>query len=889
MASQYQPLHNENDKGSGVMGETSDEDGLELPEVQSRIHILDDAPDSGHNGLRKKATIARPRSTSPKQAPRAETFVESHDYEPDESEVWRSHQALRSLSDRGAWWTSSKKRVARSWTMTLVIGVLTGLTATFVSSSTQALSTLKFDTVLDVMDRGKGPGISSLCVLMAFNCFYVAVASLMVFIEPLSAGSGIPEMKCYLNGVNIPRVVDIKTLVCKVLGVSFSVAGGLPAGKEGPMIHSGSVIAATVSQGSNGMGGSCAYSQDFRNDREKRDFVASGAAAGVAAAFGAPIGGVLFSLEEGASFWSTRLTWSAFFCAMSAVFTIYTVNSAENKWGQQELATMFSFGEFNEIQHGHVSFSVWELWLFGIVGCMGGMIGACFNHYNEKLAIWRQQHVKTRRRKFMEALCVAALMSIVCFTMPLLWGQCTPKPVHMQDWTSQERILVSQLVSFNCDAETEYNEVASLFFTDADTAIRQLFHMRESRTGNLRSSTFSSGALFMFFMPYATMACLTYGVAVPSGLFVPSLLSGAAFGRLCGHLLHKISDATGSGPNFADSGTYALVGAAAALGGMARMTISLTVIILEATGDMQYVLPLMLTLMAARWVGNSFNEGLYDIHIRLRNLPYLDDELNAQDDMTASQVMSRDVKCFRPFEKVGFVYDVLMSTDHQCFPVVETAQNSVVLGTIMRKCLCVLLQRKAFGAQQFTPAHTPLKTRRKSRNANISGSIHTHNCSSSTNSVNGSKENSRTGTPLLGPTVEQQAKWRQRKLSLMPLPWDWLEGLYPHYPSIQDVNISPEERGLWLDLRPYVNTAPYVIHESASIARTYRLFRTLGLRHLCVVNHHSQVVGIITRKDLGSANLNTSRVRPRTRMWSSTRADSVINGYDTGQQQQTDV
>lgn len=44
-------------------------------------------------------------------------------------------------------------------------------------------------------------------------------------------------------------------------------------------------------------------------------------------------------------------------------------------------------------------------------------------------------------------------------------------------------------------------------------------------------------------------------------------------------------------------------------GGIARMTISLTVMILEATGDMQYVLPLMLTVMAARLVGNVFTEG----------------------------------------------------------------------------------------------------------------------------------------------------------------------------------------------------------------------------------------------------------------------------------------
>mmetsp|Transcript_24695 Transcript_24695/g.60675 ORF Transcript_24695/g.60675 Transcript_24695/m.60675 type:complete len:443 (+) Transcript_24695:165-1493(+) len=431
---------------------------------------------------------------------------------------------------------------------------------------------------------------------------FAAIASVFVWIEPVSAGSGIPEVKCYLNGIDLPRVVDPKTLVCKVLGVICSVAAGLPVGKEGPMVHSGAVVANTVSSG------------QTQNDRQKRDFVACGAAAGVCTAFSAPIGGILFALEEGASYWGPSVTWRSFFCSMIALSTLYTLNTIGNAFGKVGFGRLFSFGNF--VFEDESSFAVFELLPFVLLGAIGGLIGAVFNNTNERITRWRMKNVNaSKKKRFLEVLAVSSLVSIVTFMLPLVWVKCTPLPNVGDELGAQQIELLESLIPFRCTPGEEYNEVASLIFTDPGDAIRQLFHLHQH--------AFSTPALLIFFLFYISLAVIVYGIAVPSGLFVPSLLSGAAFGRLFGNLAHKLH------PNLAYSNTYALIGAAAVLGGMARMTISLTVIILECTGNEQFVLPLMLTLMTARITGSFFNEDLYHIHIHLKGIQFLEAELRS--------------------------------------------------------------------------------------------------------------------------------------------------------------------------------------------------------------------------------------------------------------------
>uniref|UniRef100_A0A8C1PPT5 Chloride channel protein n=1 Tax=Cyprinus carpio TaxID=7962 RepID=A0A8C1PPT5_CYPCA len=637
----------------------------------------------------------------------------------------------------------------RRWVICGLIGFLTGLIACLIDIAVEELAGYKYSAVKQNIEKFTEFGGLSISLILwaALNSAFVMVGAIAVaFFEPIAAGSGIPQIKCYLNGVKIPCVVRLKTLAIKVFGVICSVAGGLAVGKEGPMIHSGAVVAAGVSQGrSTSLKKDFKIFEYFRRDTEKRDFVSAGAAAGVSAAFGAPVGGVLFSLEEGASFWNQMLTWRIFFASMISTFTLnFFLSIYHGKPGELSSPGLINFGRFDsDVSSVSISFS------------------------------YSDAYIHRPCLQVMEAMLVAAVTATVAFAMIYFSNDCQPLG---QDSTEEYPLQLF------C-ADGEYNSMATAFFNTPERSVRSLFH---NPPGSYNPLT-----LGVFTLVYFVLAVWTYGLTVSAGVFIPSLLIGAAWGRLFGILLSTI---TSSQSIWADPGKYALIGAAAQLGGIVRMTLSLTVIMVEATGNVTYGFPIMLVLMTAKIVGDYFIEGLYDIHIKLQSVPFLHwDAPPTSHWLTAREVMSSPVTCFNRVERVGRIVDVLSntSTNHNGFPVVP----GKICGLILRSQLIVLLKHKVF--------------------------------------------------------VERaSSRLSQRRLQLKDF-----RDAYPRFPPIQSIHVSQDERECMMDLNEFMNPTPYTVPQETSLPRVFKLFRALGLRHLVVVDDENRVVGLVTRKDLARYHL----------------------------------
>ncbi|OIT26422.1 PREDICTED: chloride channel protein CLC-b-like [Nicotiana attenuata] len=714
------------------------------------------------------------------------SHIESLDYEINENDLfkhdWRRRSRVQVL-----------QYVFLKWTLAFLVGLLTGVTATLINLAIENIAGYKLRAVVNyIEDRRYLVGFA---YFAGANFVLTLIAALLcVCFAPTAAGPGIPEIKAYLNGVDTPNMYGATTLFVKIIGSIAAVSASLDLGKEGPLVHIGACFASLLGQGGpDNYRLKWRWLRYFNNDRDRRDLITCGSSSGVCAAFRSPVGGVLFALEEVATWWRSALLWRTFFSTAVVVvilraFIEYCKSGNCGLFGRGGLI-MF------DVSGVSVSYHAVDIIPVVVIGIIGGLLGSLYNHVLHKvLRLYNLINEKGKLHKVLLALSVSLFTSICMYGLPFL-AKCKPCDSSLPG-SCPGTGGTGNFKQFNCP-DGYYNDLATLLLTTNDDAVRNIFSINTP-------GEFQVTSLIIYFILYCILGLITFGIAVPSGLFLPIILMGSAYGRL-------LAIAMGSYTKI-DPGLYAVLGAASLMAGSMRMTVSLCVIFLELTNNLLLLPITMLVLLIAKSVGDCFNLSIYEIILELKGLPFLD----ANPEPWMRNITAGELADVKPpvvtlcgVEKVGRIVEVLKNTTYNGFPVVDEGVVPPVglpvgatelHGLVLRTHLLLVLKKKWF-----------LNERRRTE------------------------------------------EWEVREK------FTWID-LAERGGKIEDVLVTKDEMEMYVDLHPLTNTTPYTVVESLSVAKAMVLFRQVGLRHMLIVPKYqaagvSPVVGILTRQDLRAHNI----------------------------------
>lgn len=643
--------------------------------------------------------------------------------------------------------------------------------------------------------------LSLCCVLLA--------AALVQIIAPKAAGAGVTLVMALLNGVFIPGLLSPSTFIVKFTGTILARIAGFALGQEGPMIHLGAALASMTCSLETKI-----YSvwrrilhtehEDHHrallfSNEDHREIVSAGAAAGLAAAFGAPVGGVLFALEEASTVWSKKTAWRCFLCAATASFVL-------NQLRPHSGAGLLSIGR---LIYPLTSWQwLMQLPLLIIVSAVGGIAGALFNLMRRKLWVLRASSSRHFLR-VSECALVAFLTTVLFIVVSVEVGQCLPVS---EGWNPKDT------VQLHCD-EGRYNDVATALFGDSTTVIKSILGMgSELEPINQICSLavpcyYSAQALAAVALSYLALMTLSANLAVPGGLFMPSLLIGGSLGALCGIIFREVLPESWD----LQPGVFAVAAATATLGAVFRSSISLVVIIVEGTRGIEFLTGVIVACIVSNYLANYLNaDGVYESEMeRIGDVVYLRHEPSfALRGRSAADIMASGVICFDLVMPIDDIKHILSSTTHNGFPIVSNGQNARsagrLEGLLLRSQLEVLLDdEQSYCDREGRYIEAPIEMTIDDFESDLDARM---------------KE-----SLLRGDSPSATLK------DLSALDQGAMEGKY-------------------LNLAPFMNRCPISVRTETPATICHHLFLALSLRHLCVVDSKNAVLGIITRKDLDHAS-----------------------------------
>ncbi|KAF7782223.1 hypothetical protein Agabi119p4_1599 [Agaricus bisporus var. burnettii] len=681
--------------------------------------------------------------------------------------IWRILQSNGRLS-----WLSGHVRkgisLGQSWFVVSLVGVCIGLNAAIISIVTAWLSDIKMGYCSDgwwlnqqfccwEVEGDEVDGCESwkpwTTVSLGRWIIFIGFASALAFVAShlvrslarYAAGSGISEIKCILAGFIMQGFLGFATFFIKSITLPLVIASGLSVGKEGPSVHVACCIGALIAR---------LFEKFSRSQGKTREIVTAASAAGVAVAFGSPIGGVLFSIEEMSHTFSIKTMWRSFFCALMATFTLSAMNP-------------FRTGKLVLFQVTYErDWHFFEVIFFVILGIFGGLYGAFVVKFNLQVAAFRRKHLVNHG--VTEAVMLATLTAVIGYYNRFL----------RLDMTAMMAILFRE-----CEGGGNVHNLC------------------------LSSSQWSiSFSLLLATIIRIGLVIITYGCKVPCGIFVPSMAIGATFGRMVGIMVKALQQNYEKSGMFMSCvpdvpcitpGTYAFLGAAAALSGVMRITVSVVVIMFELTGALTYILPTMIVLLVTKAVGDFLGTtGIADALIRFNGFPFLEKEDHAYN-VAVSRVMRTDLLILPDRGMtVKDLEDLLTSTAVKGFPIVSTDGSRKFKGFIDRTEIKYVLERV-----------------RNTRDIPQS-------------------------TTCIFTTQDYDTDSVEMEPASFDADEDLQEGLFSSTLSDDGVNFSP-----------WVNRIPMTVAPQLPLEIVMQLFKRMGPR-VIIVEDHGVFAGLVTVKDV---------------------------------------
>ena len=644
---------------------------------------------------------------------------------------------------------------AQAWVVVTLVAIIIGLNAAALNIITEYLSDLKMgycttawylnedfccygaENGCDEWKRWTSFSVVNYLIYTIMAVILAATASYLVKVyAPYAAGSGISEIKCIIGGFVMKGFLGFWTLLIKSICLPLAIASGLSVGKEGPSVHYATCVGNVVSR----------FFDKYKQSASKtREILTASSGTGVAVAFGSPIGGVLFSLEEMSSHFPLKTLWRSYFCALVATAVLAAMNPFRT--GQ---LVMFSV-KYDRDWH------FFEIVFYIILGIFGGVYGA--------VMIKGHLAVQTFRKKYLAKYAVPEAVILAGGTALL----CYPNIFLRVDMTEMMEMLFRE-----CEGDYDYHGLCE--------------------AANRWSNVFS---LLVATVLRSCLVALSYGAKVPAGIFVPSMAIGASFGRMLGILVEWLHTSFPDSSFFSacdpdvpciTPGTYAFLGAGAALSGIMHLTISVTVIMFELTGALTYILPSVIVIGVTKAVGDRLSKaGIADIMIQFNGYPFLDNKEEHNFGVPASQVMTSMLKILPATGlEIKAAQKLLDDTSYSGFPIVEDTTSKILIGFIGRVELQYAID----------------KARKQG---------------------------------MLAPDA---------KCSFVRLDVDDIET--PVSAQVRTTFDSMARQVV--DLSPYVDSAPITVHPRLPLETTMELFKKMGPR-VILVEHHGRLEGLITVKD----------------------------------------